>query len=90
MPVSRRIAACAAVAAALTIAPALPAAAHPHGPVVSTLVGFTTQGSGSTIGPDGALYVTDGPAAKVWRINTRTGEQQEFDRVMTEFLATVG
>jgi hypothetical protein len=37
-------------------------------------VGCNTQcGSGSTIGPDGALYVTDGPGGRLLRIDRRSG-----------------
>ena len=35
-------------------------------------------GSGSTVGPDGALYVTDGKAGKVLRIDTHTGATTTF------------
>ena len=37
-----------------------------------------TCGSGSTIGPDGALYVTDGQAGKVLRVDTRSGAVSTF------------
>ncbi len=30
-------------------------------------------GSGSTVGPDGALYVTDGPGGRLLRVDQRTG-----------------
>ena len=69
------------VIAAVTIA--FPSAAagkrHPHAPAVTELATFAatgctgTCGSGSTIGPDGALYVTDGKTGRVLRIDTRSG-----------------
>src|SRR4051812_32985972 len=72
--------------AAVTMA--LPSAAagkrHPHGPAVTELATFAapgctgTCGSGSTIGPDGALYVTDGKAGRVLRIDTRSGAITTF------------
>jgi hypothetical protein len=72
--------------AAVTIA--LPSAAtgkrHPHAPVVTELATFAapgctgTCGSGSTIGPDGALYVTDGQRGQVLRVDTRDGAVSTF------------
>jgi sugar lactone lactonase YvrE len=69
------------VIAAVTIA--LPSAAagkrHPHAPAVTELATFAapgctgTCGSGSTIGPDGALYVTDGQGGRLLRVDTRSG-----------------
>jgi hypothetical protein len=70
------------VMAAVTIA--FPSAAagkphHPPAPTVSELATFAapgctgTCGSGSTIGPDGALYVTDGQGGRVLRVDTRSG-----------------
>jgi hypothetical protein len=46
-----------------------------RGPVVTQLASFGdgTFVTGSTIGPDGALYVTDGSAGKVLRIDRRSG-----------------
>jgi sugar lactone lactonase YvrE len=74
------------VIAAVTIA--LPSAAagkrHPPAPRVTEFATFAapgctgTCGSGSTIGPDGALYVTDGTAGKVLRVDTRSGAVTPF------------
>jgi sugar lactone lactonase YvrE len=74
------------VVAALTIA--LPSAAaakrHPHAAAVTELATFAapgctgTCGSGSTIGPDGALYVTDGKGGRVLRVDTRSGAVSTF------------
>ncbi len=45
-----------------------------QGPTLTHLAHFGSGlGSGSTIGPDGALYVTDGTAGSVKRIDRRTG-----------------
>jgi sugar lactone lactonase YvrE len=85
--VSRRTltAAVALVAAALLgTAPAASAKHHPKGPVVRELATFAAPGcvggcgSGSTVGPDGALYVTDGKAGRVLRVNPRTGAITTF------------
>jgi hypothetical protein len=72
--------------AALTIALPSPAAGRPHrhAPTVTELATFAapgctgTCGSGSTIGPDGALYVTDGKAGQVLRVDTRSGAVTTF------------
>src|SRR5215210_7596938 len=64
-------------AAALTAAVAAPSAgAHDaRRPVVTRLAEFGSDDFviGSTIGPDGALYVTDGVAGAVLRIDRRSG-----------------
>jgi hypothetical protein len=77
-----------AVAVIAAVMMVLPSAAvakrHPHGAAVTELVTFAapgctgTCGSGSTIGPDGALYVTDGQAGRVLRVDTRTGVVTTF------------
>src|SRR5215212_10402445 len=77
-----------AVALVAAVAIALPSAAagkpHPHTPAVTELATFAapgctgTCGSGSTIGPDGALYVTDGKAGRVLRVDTRSGAVTTF------------
>jgi sugar lactone lactonase YvrE len=71
-----------AVVVIAVVTMAFPAAAagkrHSHAPVVTELATFAapgctgTCGSGSTIGPDGALYVTDGKGGRVLRVDTRT------------------
>ena len=49
-------------------------AATDRGPSLTHLVHFGSGlGSGSTIGPDGALYVTDGTAGSVKRVDRHTG-----------------
>ena len=76
MSVARRIALFIA-ATALVVGMVPPtASAHDHkGPVVTRLAGFGDGSfvTGSTIGPDGALYVTDGSSGSVLRIDRRNG-----------------
>jgi hypothetical protein len=74
------------VIAAVTVAFPSAAAAerHPDGHAVTELATFAapgctgTCGSGSTIGPDGALYVTDGQTGRVLRVDTRSGDISTF------------
>jgi sugar lactone lactonase YvrE len=71
------------VVAAVVLALPSVAAAH-RGPRVSELATFAapgctgTCGSGSTIGPDGALYVTDGQGGRVLRVDVHTGAVTTF------------
>ncbi|MBX9626558.1 MAG: ScyD/ScyE family protein [Gemmataceae bacterium] len=73
--------------AAVVLAPTLavllapPAtSAPPDGPTVTLLASGLKGGSGSTVGPDGALYVTEWEAGRVSRINPRTGRVRPFAR----------
>src|SRR5687768_6620728 len=71
-PRSRVISAFATVVLAIVAVSAtivLPATAATKTRLVTGLAG----GSGSTIGPDGALYVTEGFAGRVSRVDPRTG-----------------
>ena len=54
--------------------------AHPRSsePVVSRLVTGLQGSAGSTVGPDGALYVTEATAGRVTRIDPRTGATSTF------------
>ena len=70
------------VAIGLAEAVAAPAvSAHDRGdPVVTRLAEFGSDDfvTGSTIGPDGALYVTDGAAGAVLRIDRRSGQVSPY------------
>ena len=75
MTIVRRIGLFMAIAG-LVAAVAAPVHAHDRkGPVVSQLAKFDSDDfvTGSTIGPRGALYVTDGVAGAVLRIDRRSG-----------------
>lgn len=72
-----------AVAVAALVAsvatPVAQATTRPEGPVVTSLATFGTgYASGSTVGPDGALYVTDPNAGSVLRVDRRTGAVTTF------------
>jgi hypothetical protein len=65
-------------------------------PVVSELASFAAAGcqggcgSGSTVGPDRALYVTDGKAGNVYRIDPRTGAMTTFASGLPPSIPAVG
>lgn len=76
MHVMRRIGRAIAVLGLVAVAAAPAASAHDHRhPVVRHLASFGNGDyvTGSTIGPDGALYVTDGNSGSVLRIDRRSG-----------------
>ncbi len=67
----------AAVVGMLT--PSLASAAHPSpAPTTTQLLTGLEGGSGSTVGPDGALYVTESAAGRISRVDPRTGEITTF------------
>jgi hypothetical protein len=76
MSVARRIVLFIAAVGLLATVAAPAASAHDRrGPVVTQLASFDTDGfvTGSTIGPDGALYVPNGNDGSVLRIDRRSG-----------------
>ena len=85
---AHKIVVTALLVAVAAIAAATPATASatkpPKGPVVDELTTFAAPGcvggcgSGSAVGPDKALYVTDGPAGRVLRVDPDTGATSTF------------
>lgn len=63
------------VSAAPSVATAAPQHRGPGAPQV--LASGLAAGSGSTVGPDGALYVTEGPTGILWRVDPHSGEMSE-------------
>jgi sugar lactone lactonase YvrE len=65
-------------------------------PVVRELATFAAPGcaggcgSGSTVGPDKALYVTDGPGGRVLRVDPRTGAITTFASGLPRTIPEVG
>jgi hypothetical protein len=88
------------LAVVAVVALALPSTAsakkHPKPPVVSELATFAAPGcasgcgSGSTIGPDKALYVTDGPTGRVLRVDPNTGAITTFASGLPPAIPEVG
>jgi hypothetical protein len=70
-----------------TGAAAAPASTR-HGPV--RLVAGLQGGSGSTVGPDGALYVTEGAVGRVSRIDPRTGRVTTFASGLPPYVTGIG
>src|SRR5258708_4796739 len=48
------------------------------GPTATLLVTGLEGGSGSTVGPDGALYVTEGAVGRISRVDPETGQVTAF------------
>jgi hypothetical protein len=86
MDYRRALAVLVAVAAVVVVGVSSTASAKkpPKAPAVHELATFAAPtcasgcGSGSTIGPDKALYVTDGPAGRVLRVDPTTGDITTF------------
>src|SRR6266436_7270052 len=61
------------------ITPSAVSASSPcHAPIATRLVTGLQGAMGSTIGPDGALYVTEGAAGRISRVDPQTGEKTTF------------
>src|SRR3954462_12193676 len=65
-------------AVAVLMPGATAAAARASGPGATLLVSGLEGASGSTVGPDGALYVTEGAAGRIARIDPTTGAKTTF------------
>lgn len=59
-------------------------------PPPSLLASGLQQASGSTIGPDGALYVVEGTEGQVTRIDTRTGAKTPFVTGLPKAIIPIG
>ena len=76
---ARHLVVLATVAVAVVAPSAATAGAPPTAaPNPTRLVAGLEGGSGSTVGPDGALYVTEGAAGRVSRVDPKTGEVTTF------------
>ena len=68
--------------AAALVAIIMPSAASAQspceGPTATLLVTGLEGATGSTVGPDGALYVTEGAAGRISRVDPQTGEKTTF------------
>jgi hypothetical protein len=65
---------------------------HPHGsdPHATLLVSGLAGGSGSTVGPGGALYVPEPAAGKISRVDPRTGHKATFASGLPQMIPAVG
>ena len=92
----RAVLALLAVAVAAGIPSTASATTPPIDPVVTELATFAAPacaggcGSGSTVGPDEALYVTDGPGGRVLRVDPETGTVTTFARGLPPAIPEVG
>jgi hypothetical protein len=61
------------------------------GPTATRLVTGLVEGAkGSTIGPDGALYVTEGAAGRISRVDPLTGEKTTFASGLPTAILSIG
>ncbi len=59
-------------------------------PTVEVLTEGIAGATGSTIGPDGALYVTSGSTGEIIRVDTDTGDQTVWASGLPEAVAPIG
>jgi sugar lactone lactonase YvrE len=73
------------------ITPSAVSASSPcQGPTATPLVMGLEGAMGSTIGPDGALYVTEGAAGRISRVDPQTGEKTTFASGLPRALPAIG
>jgi len=80
-----------ALAATATLSLTLAAAPdHPDRPCATLLVSGMASGSGSTIGPDGALYVTEGAGGRVLRVDPHSGHFTTYASGLPKSIVGIG
>ena len=80
-----------AVALTPILAPSVANAAPPSGKTTVSRLVTGLQGSvGSTVGPDGALYVTEGALGRVTRVDPKTGATTTFASGLPRTIPAVG
>src|SRR5215213_11247273 len=73
------------------VAPSAASAAPRHGHATAhLLVSGLEGGSGSTIGPDGALYVTENAAGRITRVDPRTGAATTYASGLPKLIPAAG
>ncbi len=79
------------VVALMMLVPASASAAPPSAePNATQLLSGLEGGSGSTVGPGGALYVTEGAAGEVSRVDPKTGNKTTFANGLPESIIEIG
>jgi hypothetical protein len=73
------------------ITPSAVSASSPcEGPTATRLVTGLQGATGSTIGPDGALYVTEGAVGTISRVDPKTGEKTTFASGLPRAIIGIG
>src|SRR6266566_506757 len=73
------------------ITPSAVSASSPcSGPTATPLVTGLQGAMGSTIGPDGALYVTEGAVGRISRVDPQTGEKTTFASCLPRSIIGIG
>ncbi|MDQ3148102.1 MAG: hypothetical protein M3R01_14435, partial [Actinomycetota bacterium] len=91
MGLKRKLLLSSAAALIAMLTPSVASAAPPsEAPRVSTLVTGLEGSSGSTIGPDGALYVTEGAAGRISRVDPKTGDVTTFASGLPRSIVGIG
>ena len=73
------------------ITPSTVSASSPcSGPTATRLVTGLQGATGSTIGPDGALYVTEGAVGRISRVDPQTGEKTTFASGLPRAIIGIG
>ena len=87
---SQRILPLLVVAAVGMMTPTLASANPSPAPATTQLVTGLEGGSGSTVGPGGALYVTESAVGRISRVDPSTGEVTTFASGLPELIVDVG